>query len=126
MTNPTPVREAKIGEYGYDGKCLCNMDRMYEFFTRFILDGEPFKACLISKKKELLLAAKDQRYTLDCAMITAETLMEEMCIQRAELKKTPFDPSEKDRKVVETILDDTLEFIMCKYLRKALCVTEDK
>lgn len=130
MTNPTPVREAKIGEYGYDGKCLCNMDRMYEFFTRFILDGEPFKACLISKKKELLLAAKAQRYTLDCAMVTAEALMEEMCAQRAELKKldemSPQYNLEEIRKRVEQLLDDSLEFIMCKYLRAALCATEDK
>lgn len=99
---------------GYDGKCLYHIDRAFEFTERFLVNGESFESSLVSKRRDLLLAAKAQRYTLDCAIATADTLMDEM-------KKLHDQYKEAHPHVVnasiKTFLDDACRNLLMAYLR---------
>lgn len=103
------------GEYGYAGKWLCHMDRLYEFMQRFLVENESFNDCLISKKKELLLAAKAHRYTLGCAVVTADVLLEEARKIESEYKSN--HPREHDGSI-ETLLDSVASKILTDYIRE--------
>lgn len=113
----TPATEALIAKYGYDGKQLCHMDRLYEFFTRFMVNGESFASSLIAKKRDLMLAAKAHAYTLECAEITATSLIEEMELQRRKYEQE--HPKHVDKEV-DTLLDSVLKKIMLRYVEQEL------
>ena len=60
LCHPYPTIAWKIEKWGYDGKQLHHMARLYEFVSRF-RNGEPVSACFKSNKKELLMNFKKQK-----------------------------------------------------------------
>lgn len=107
----------------YDGKALAHMDRMHEFIKRFLVDGEPFEDCLQSKKKELLLAAKAHRYTYDCALTTANTIVDDAKAMVEQYRKNT--PHVKDY-FVDYLLDNTVYEIIGKYVYEELNFAKTK
>lgn len=74
LTHPYPTILDKIEKYGYDGKQLHHIIRMYNFITCYALNGT-FKECLtffIPGQKEEMLNAKLNKYTLEEALKKAE------------------------------------------------------
>lgn len=101
-------------DHGYDGKCLSHMDRLYEFLIRYMINGESFHDCLVSKRKELLLSAKEHRYTRSCAIQTANTLIDESLKFAREYKEThprDIDPFAAD------ILSSVVSEIVFLYIK---------
>lgn len=114
LIRATPKTAEVIERYGYDGYSLCFMDRIYEFFTRFIINNEPFTQSLTVRNRDLMLAAKAQAYTLDCALTTARELRSELFKGFQEYQKS--HPRVVDKRVDE-LLDKTLGDILLKSLR---------
>lgn len=74
LTHPYPTILDKIEKYGYDGKQLHHIIRMYNFITCYALNGS-FKECLtffIPGQKEEMMSAKLNKYTLEEAIKMAE------------------------------------------------------
>lgn len=68
-----PSKVELIDTWGYDGKQLSHLIRVDEYLARYIA-GEPYADCLITKKPELLIAAKDMtnpKFTLEEARTIA-------------------------------------------------------
>ena len=68
-----PSKVELIDTWGYDGKQLSHLIRIDEYLARYIA-GEPYADCLITKKPELLIAAKDMtnpKFTLEEARTIA-------------------------------------------------------
>ena len=68
-----PSKIDLIDTWGYDGKQLSHLIRVDEYLARYIA-GEPYADCLITKKPELLIAAKDMtnpKFTLEEARTIA-------------------------------------------------------
>ena len=74
LTHPYPTILDKIEKYGYDGKQLHHIIRMYNFITCYALNGA-FEECLtffIPGQKEEMMNAKLNKYTLEEAVKMAE------------------------------------------------------
>lgn len=74
LTHPYPTILDKIEKYGYDGKQLHHIIRMYNFITCYALNGS-FQECLtffIPGQKEEMMNAKLNKYTLEEAIKMAE------------------------------------------------------
>lgn len=61
MEHVYPAKQDIIKQYGYDGKQLSHMLRVYDFMTRYI-NGDSYESCLKAKDRELLVALKEQGY----------------------------------------------------------------
>ena len=73
MEHRYPSKVDIIDKWGYDGKQLSHLIRVDEYLARYIA-GEPYADCLITKKPELLIAAKDMtnpKFTLEEARTIA-------------------------------------------------------
>ena len=74
LTHPYPTLKDKIEKYGYDGKQLHHIIRMYNFITAYALNVS-FKECLtffIPGQKEEMMKAKLNQYSLEEAIKMAE------------------------------------------------------
>ena len=72
MCHPYPTLKDKIEKYGYDGKQLHHIIRMFDFITAYTL-GADFEKCLsFQPHKEEMMKAKLNQYTLDEAIKIAE------------------------------------------------------
>lgn len=93
----------------YDGKCLSYVYRLHEFLIRYMINGESFGDCLVSKRRELLLAAKEHRYTRSCAIQTANSLIDEVLkFEQSYKDSTPHivDPSVVD--ILNSVVSETI------------------
>ena len=73
MEHRYPSKVDIIDKWGYDGKQLSHLIRVDEYLARYIA-GESYADCLITKKPELLIAAKDMtnpKFTLEEARTIA-------------------------------------------------------
>ena len=77
LCHPYPTIKWKIDKWGYDGKQLSHILRMYDFLVRFA-QGESYKKCLIAKplSRNNQLAAKRQEYNLENAQFVAQRTVE--------------------------------------------------
>lgn len=74
LCHPYPTIKWKIDKYGYDGKQLHHIIRMYNFITCYALNGT-FKESLtffIPGQKEEMMKAKLNKYSLEEALKKAE------------------------------------------------------
>lgn len=74
LTHLYPTLLDKIEKYGYDGKQLHHIIRMFNFITGYTLNV-PFKECLtffINGQKEEMMEAKLNKYSLEEALKKAE------------------------------------------------------
>lgn len=61
MEHVYPAKQEIIQRYGYDGKQLSHMIRIYDFMSRYI-SGDSYESCLDAKDKTYLIALKEQGY----------------------------------------------------------------
>lgn len=61
MEHVYPAKQKIIQRYGYDGKQLSHMIRIYDFMSRYI-SGDSYESCLDAKDKTYLIALKEQGY----------------------------------------------------------------
>lgn len=59
LSHPYPNIKDKIDKFGYDGKQLSHLIRLFEFISRYTR-GVPIKDCFITEDRELLLNIKKQ------------------------------------------------------------------
>lgn len=59
LSHPYPNIKDKIDKFGYDGKQLSHLIRLFEFISRYTR-GVPIEDCLITEDRELLLNIKKQ------------------------------------------------------------------
>lgn len=72
LCHPYPSLIDKIEKYGYDGKQLHHIIRMFDFITCYC-ENNPFEECLkFQPHKEEMMKAKLNQYTLDEAVKMAE------------------------------------------------------
>lgn len=117
LTHPYPATIDKIEKYGYDGKQLHHIIRLHEFLTR-MEDGESFKDCLKSNKREELNELKiDPKYSVEEAVALADKTIEEMKTIRESSKK--YAESEKNEDV-EEFLNESLYKIITKSIKREL------
>lgn len=76
MRKPTPATQHLIDEYGYNGKDLCHMRRIYSFMLDRMILGHRFESCLpaTGSLSEFCMAAKKQEMDLDMAISKAEDI----------------------------------------------------
>lgn len=70
LCHPYPTIKDKIDKYGYDGKQLHHIARLYEFLTRFN-NGESIENCFKSNSREELMMYKKQM-NADGSVLSAE------------------------------------------------------
>ena len=72
LCHPYPTLKEKIEKYGYDGKQLHHIIRLFDFITCYCLGGS-YEECLhFQPHKEEMMKAKRNEYTLEEAVKIAE------------------------------------------------------
>lgn len=71
LCHPYPTIAWKIEKYGFDGKQLHHMVRLYEFVSRF-RNQEPISACFKSKDRDKLMNYKKQKDANGCLLTAIE------------------------------------------------------
>ena len=69
-----PSVQHQIDQHGYDAKQLHHMERLLEFYYRYIND-EPYEACLVSNCREVLIPIKQYSLDLDHAVARADSII---------------------------------------------------
>lgn len=77
LTKPHPSVMDVMEKYGYDGKQLHHMERILEFFGRYI-NGVPYAECLISKDRDRLISLKKHTLNVDEAVSRADKVVDQM------------------------------------------------
>lgn len=75
MEHRYPSKADIIDKYGYDGKQLSHLIRIYDFLNKYI-KGENYKQCLTARGPEKLINLKKHCLSLDVARIEANTYIE--------------------------------------------------
>lgn len=76
MEHRYPAKQGIIERYGYDGKQLSHMIRIYDFMYRYI-NGDSYESCLKAENRGYLVALKEQGYySLEEARDVANTTIE--------------------------------------------------
>lgn len=72
LCHPYPTLIEKINKYGYDGKQLHHIIRMYDFMYAYTHNNS-YKECLtFLPDKEIMMNAKLNRYSLESALLIAD------------------------------------------------------
>ena len=114
LCHPYPSLINKIEKYGYDGKQLSHIIRLYDFvksYSRNSLFGEALKSL---PHKEEIMKAKLNKYSLEEAKLLAEIY----CLKIKDIKD--FVLPEESKKNVEDILDTLKYSIIEKNLKDNL------
>ena len=73
LCHPYPSLIDKIEKYGYDGKQLHHIIRMYDFITAYTAEGNTYENCLTYlPHREEMMKAKLNEYTLEEALELAD------------------------------------------------------
>lgn len=118
LEHPYPTIVDKIEKYGYDPKQLHHIVRLNEFVGRYLLDGESFGSCYISKMHNDLIDIKKGCYSLEVARSMANTfndLTHKVCDEHI---------TEEDNVNISTIykLDDWIMRVITESLKDELGV----
>lgn len=98
LTHPYPTLLDKIEKYGYDGKQLHHIIRMFDFITAYS-NGDTFESALkYQPHKEEMMKAKMSEYTLEEALELAEffdsntkNIKEKSLKEKDEINKDALD-----------------------------------
>jgi hypothetical protein len=77
MEHRYPSKTDIIDKYGYDGKQVSHLIRVYDYLARYI-DGEPYKDCLIPsafRRQSIMDYKMLDRIPLDYARIQAKDVL---------------------------------------------------
>lgn len=94
MEHRYPAKANIIAQYGYDGKQLSHLIRIYDFMQRYI-QGDSYRSCLQARDPKYLIALKEQGYySLETACEVAEETLQkvtEMADGYCAVAKDEFD-----------------------------------
>lgn len=116
MEHEYPAKREVLAKHGYDPKQLHHLLRVAEYIKRYI-DGEAYIDCLQTKQPQHLIAVKDYEkplYTLEQARQVADAAkkyIEDMCEKYL---------AGRDPKDVDTHVDELLDDVQYKIIRKAM------
>lgn len=118
LDHPYPSKLDLIKKYGYDGKQLSHMIRVYDFACNYV-EGMDYKDCLIPKNADYLMAIK--RHSADISLENAYQLRDEYTkkISELEIKYNKYRTDEFDPKVSD-VLDDILYNTIMRKIKKEL------
>lgn len=78
MEHRYPAKVDIVEKYGYDGKQLSHLVRIYDFMQRYI-QGDSYMSCLKARDPEYLIALKEQGYySLEAAREVAEETLQKV------------------------------------------------
>lgn len=77
LRKPHPSVQHLIDQYGYDAKQLHHMERLLEFYYRY-LNGESYESCLVSKRRDDLIPIKQYGLPLDAAVQRADDIIRKL------------------------------------------------
>ena len=114
MLKPTPATQSVIDQYGYNGKDLCHMFRIYYFYFHFLVNDESFEECLNPRSDERMIEmmAKEHGYSKEKAVELSDKINDFM---KEINKKYLEDISLK----VDTEVDDLFKEVLIKILAHA-------
>lgn len=122
LCHPYPTIKDKIDKYGYDGKQLHHIARLYEFLTRFN-NGESIENCFKSNNREELMMYKKQM-NADGSVLSAEDaakIADELVSRITALKDYMIDHYHiKVKSTAIEILDEIKYNIIKEMLRREL------
>lgn len=122
LCHPYPGIIEKIEKYGYDGKQLHHIARLYEFLTRFN-NGESIENCFKSNNREELMMYKKQM-NADGSVLSAEDaakIADELVSRITALKDYMIDHYHiKVKSTAIEILDEIKYNIIKEMLRREL------
>lgn len=122
LCHPYPTIKDKIDKYGYDGKQLHHIARLYEFLTRFN-NGESIENCFKSNNREELMMYKKQM-NADGSVLSAEDavkIADELVFRITALKDYMIDHYHiKVKSTAIKILDEIKYNIIKEMLRREL------
>lgn len=122
LCHPYPTIKDKIDKYGYDGKQLHHIARLYEFLTRFN-NGESIENCFKSNNREELMMYKKQM-NADGSVLSAEDavkIADELVSRITALKDYMIDHYYiKVKSTAIEILDEIKYNIIKEQLRREL------
>lgn len=122
LCHPYPTIKDKIDKYGYDGKQLHHIARLYEFLTRFN-NGESIENCFKSNNREELMMYKKQM-NADGSVLSAEDaakIADELVSRITALKDYMIDHYHiKVKPTAIEILDEIKYNIIKEQLRREL------
>ena len=122
LCHPYPTIKDKIDKYGYDGKQLHHIARLYEFLTRFN-NGESIENCFKSNNREELMMYKKQM-NADGSILSAEDavkIADELVSRITALKDYMIDHYHiKVKPAAIEILDEIKYNIIKEMLRREL------
>lgn len=122
LCHPYPTIKDKIDKYGYDGKQLHHIARLYEFLTRFN-NGESIENCFKSNNREELMMYKKQM-NADGSVLSAEDaakIADELVSRITALKDYMIDHWHiKVKPAAIEILDEIKYNIIKEMLRREL------
>lgn len=110
LEHPYPTLIDKIEKYGYDPKQLHHIIRLNEFMKRYI-NGESYKDCLISKKKDYLIKVKRGLHTLNEARIIAKQLDKETCeVKNQYMASHELNVNHDVEDILNNVLIDVMKY----------------
>lgn len=117
LTHPYPATLEKIEKYGFDGKQLSHILRIYEFEQRYI-NNEKYADCLKTKNAKQLLELKRNRgITLEEAKAQAKYYSDATKFFKDKYLDDYFLTKDKE---VETILEEVSVSCIKDYLKRQL------
>lgn len=113
-----PSRAYYIDTFGYDGKQLSHVLRLYDFAKKFI-SGYSYKECLQVNDPEFILGVK--RHTVNLSLEDAKKLMDETMNKIIALEEA-FNANKKDEEVQETreIYDELLYELLERAVKREI------
>lgn len=118
LCHPYPSKLDIIEKYGYDGKQLSHMIRVYDFAKRYS-EGCSYEECLIPKDRDYLMGIKRHEVGID--LDTAKDLSDYYCKEISKLEAV-FNMYRKDvfDKDVEKEMDDILYEIIVRNIKEEI------
>lgn len=129
LHHPYPSIIDKINKYGYDGKQLCHLIRLY-YFLRGLENGYDFKKCLTAfdeTEKQLLLDTKCNKFSLEQADNLADLYFNKIQERHTYYKENVW--INKNYKIDETTknnLNDLKNDILKSYFKEQLVPVEQQ
>jgi len=110
LEHPYPATKDKIEKYGFDGKQLSHIIRLYEFMARWIA-GEPYSDCLISKQQKYIRNIKRNTILdLESARDLAKNFSNKM-------KEAKDEYLAKNKRVVDKNVENLFEEVSVEILK---------
>lgn len=120
LTHRYPSRAYYIDKYGYDGKQLSHLARVYDFMCKYA-EGKPYNECLKPDKNDIDVLLGIKRHTLGINQETAENMADSLLKKATELKNNFVENNKAGvNKDVDEVLDNIQRDILTDHFSQEL------